>query len=243
MRKKNRKILLFVDNAICHPKVELSNIKLLFFPPNMTAEVQSLDQGVIMNLKLQYRKKLLEHCVINAENCENAQAFMKNITSLDAIRWISFAWSKLSSITIQKCFQKAGFLYQNISQVLESGTQQEESIDIKQFTDLISYQFHTDISTEEYLNFDNQLPTTEDIGDTIEEITDEILSEALDLYTDSEENKEKNKEMGTSIIEMDIDDQLVTFQEIKAQLINMRKYHSKFKLDIIANLMDIELFL
>ncbi|XP_073826500.1 uncharacterized protein [Musca autumnalis] len=36
MRKENRKIILFVDNASCHKSEHLSNIKLEFLPPNTT---------------------------------------------------------------------------------------------------------------------------------------------------------------------------------------------------------------
>lgn len=48
MKKKNRKILLFMDNAACHPpNVKFSNMKIVFFPANTTAFCQPLDQGKI----------------------------------------------------------------------------------------------------------------------------------------------------------------------------------------------------
>jgi hypothetical protein len=37
---EKRKILLLVDNCSAHPKIQLKNIKLQFFLPNATAEVQ-----------------------------------------------------------------------------------------------------------------------------------------------------------------------------------------------------------
>ena len=38
MRKSNRNIALVIDNCTAHPKVKgLTNIKLIFFPPNTTA--------------------------------------------------------------------------------------------------------------------------------------------------------------------------------------------------------------
>lgn len=46
MKKKNRKILMFMDNAACHPPaVKFSHIKIVFFPPNTTSFCQPLDQG------------------------------------------------------------------------------------------------------------------------------------------------------------------------------------------------------
>lgn len=44
---QNRKILLFVDNCPAHPKnveVSLKNIKLEYFPPNLTSVLQPMDQ-------------------------------------------------------------------------------------------------------------------------------------------------------------------------------------------------------
>jgi len=37
MQIENRKALILLDNVPCHPEMELSNVKLVFLPPNMTA--------------------------------------------------------------------------------------------------------------------------------------------------------------------------------------------------------------
>ena len=48
MRKSNRNIALVLDNCTAHPKVKgLTNIKLIFLPPNTTARNQPMDAGVI----------------------------------------------------------------------------------------------------------------------------------------------------------------------------------------------------
>ena len=52
MRSQNRHILLFLDNAPVHPHIQLTNIKLQFFPANTTAYLQPLDAGIIQTLKL-----------------------------------------------------------------------------------------------------------------------------------------------------------------------------------------------
>ena len=56
MKASKRHILLFLDNATAHPNITLSNIKLVFFPPNLTAGAQPLDQGIIQAVKLGYRR-------------------------------------------------------------------------------------------------------------------------------------------------------------------------------------------
>ncbi|XP_015363874.1 PREDICTED: tigger transposable element-derived protein 1-like [Diuraphis noxia] len=56
MRSQNRNVLIFLDNAACHPKIELSNTKILMLPPNTTSITQPMDQGVIYTFKSYYRK-------------------------------------------------------------------------------------------------------------------------------------------------------------------------------------------
>ena len=60
--RKQKHVLLFVDNCPAHPKdVKLNFIKLAFFPPpNTTSTLQPLDQGIIKVLKQSYRKRLVQ---------------------------------------------------------------------------------------------------------------------------------------------------------------------------------------
>ena len=45
MKKDNRKVLLFLDNCTAHIlKNELSHVKLIYFPSNITSVCQPLDQ-------------------------------------------------------------------------------------------------------------------------------------------------------------------------------------------------------
>ena len=69
---KIEKVIVILDNAsldvVSFAKVgksrgfstiELSNMTLVFLPPNVTNIIQHLDQGIIASSKIQYKKKLL----------------------------------------------------------------------------------------------------------------------------------------------------------------------------------------
>ncbi|GFY31834.1 HTH CENPB-type domain-containing protein [Trichonephila clavipes] len=71
---KTGKVLFILDNAPCYPPAEILNtidddFSVMYLPPNVTALVQPMDQGVIEKLKRIYRKQVLRRLFL-AENDE-----------------------------------------------------------------------------------------------------------------------------------------------------------------------------
>ena len=59
-QKENRKIALIIDNCPAYPTIaDLSDVKLIFLPPNTTSVSQPMDQGIIKCLKAFYRRRLV----------------------------------------------------------------------------------------------------------------------------------------------------------------------------------------
>lgn len=109
MKKENRHVLLLLDNASSHPKIMLDNVKFVYLPPNTTARLQPLDQGIIESFKKQFRKLQMDHCLDLLNNKQLPfQDALKQITVLDAIIWSMQAWQQVSTTTIQKCFKRCG---------------------------------------------------------------------------------------------------------------------------------------
>lgn len=109
MKRRKRKILLFLDNCTVHNSPPtLSNVELYFFPPNTTSQLQPLDQGIIHNFKTFYRKEIVKLVLESLDKQLTA-----NITVLIAILLIDKAWRAVTPLTILNCFKKSGFLKEN----------------------------------------------------------------------------------------------------------------------------------
>ena len=105
---QNRKIILFIDNFSGHEKnIELSNIKVVFFPANTTSKLQPLDQGIIHSFKCLYRGNLIRKQI---DAFDKQEEIDDNINLKDAIDNIRISWNKISHTCILNCFNKAGFI-------------------------------------------------------------------------------------------------------------------------------------
>ena len=106
MLLQGRHILPFVDNCGAHPDIQLTNIKMLFLPPNMTSRLQPCDAGIIAAFKAHYRKRLMRHILAEMDDARTATKLSKHVDLLDAICWLHLAWASVSSDTVAKCFTK-----------------------------------------------------------------------------------------------------------------------------------------
>ena len=105
----------YSSNGQCHPhhlKEKFSNIKIVFLPANTTSTIQPLDLhvGIIQNFKCHYRKFLLQYVVAQIDHCVTASDVVGSVNHLKAIRWVAQAWDMVQSITVSRCFCKAGIL-------------------------------------------------------------------------------------------------------------------------------------
>jgi hypothetical protein len=108
--RQGRNVLFFVDNCSAHShdlQRHLKSIKLIFFPPNATSVLQPCDQGIIQNMKVHYRRYLLEKLLSLMESGRSSSDFQINI--MDALFNLRRAWTTVSSETIANCFKHAGF--------------------------------------------------------------------------------------------------------------------------------------
>ncbi|XP_011708346.1 PREDICTED: jerky protein homolog-like [Wasmannia auropunctata] len=104
---RNEKVLLILDNAACHSNEnELNsvneNFKVLFLPPNVTAVLQPMDQGVIEQTKRIYKKNVLR--LLLKENLPQT-VFLKLWTILDCCNVIAEAWNNVSFNNLRRAWK------------------------------------------------------------------------------------------------------------------------------------------
>jgi len=105
--KKNEKIILILDNARCHINLNLSNVEMLFLPPNSTSIKQPLDLGIIWSFKSFYNKNLIRNLI---EKESFSVRDIKNISVLDGLFGAVNAWKNVTDATITNCFIKSDIL-------------------------------------------------------------------------------------------------------------------------------------
>ena len=88
----------------------LSNMTLVFLPPNVTSVVQHLDQGIIASFKFQYKKKLLQWVLSQYDNAtlKDLRKVVPNIRQ--AIMWSYEVWSELDAQLVKNCWRMARIL-------------------------------------------------------------------------------------------------------------------------------------
>ncbi|GBL80135.1 Jerky -like [Araneus ventricosus] len=110
---KPKKAILLMDNAPAHPDVETlktENITCIFMPPNRTAILQPMDQGVIESMKRRYRKQLLSKLLFEGDEDEEAVCstvqFGKALTLKDCVYMINEAWEFMPEHTLKQSWRK-----------------------------------------------------------------------------------------------------------------------------------------
>ena len=103
-QKKNRKIALIIDNYPAHPTIaDLSNVKLIFLPPNTTSVSEPMDRWVIKCLKAFYRRRLVNLMIKRLEQGQD----LPKISILRALQLLVALWNDITKTTIVNCFGKA----------------------------------------------------------------------------------------------------------------------------------------
>ena len=102
---ERRKIALPIDNCPAHlPVPDLTNVQLVFLPPDTSSVLQPMDQGVIRRLKVHYRGRVVRRLCRALDKMKT----LPKISILQAMKILVSSWEAVSAQTIVNCFRKAG---------------------------------------------------------------------------------------------------------------------------------------
>ena len=180
---RQRKIALVINNCPAHPNIQVSlnAVKLVFLPPNTTVKLQPCDQGIIQNLKVQYRKYLLIKLFAAIEDIED---FSQNL--LDALYLLRLSWENVSVQTIANCFHHCGFTHPD-----DNATSQADVLDTADGPSLLrrlntsEFELPNKVTFENFVDVDSEVISTAALTD--EDIALIVQKEDIDICTDDEE--------------------------------------------------------
>lgn len=151
MKREGRNILMFLDNAPCHPpklKGMFSNIRVEFLPKNTTSRTQPLDAGIIKTWKVYYRRKLLRYVASQIDVKQCASDIIKSVNLLMAVRWMVSAWEEVKPEVIIKCFKHVGMHpEENHAEEDDDPFAGEELLDLNELVAKVSGEKNVDAAT------------------------------------------------------------------------------------------------
>ena len=174
-QKENRKIALIIDNCPAHPTIaDLSNVKLIFLPPNTISVSQPMDQGVIKCLKAFYRRRLAN---LMTKRLKQGQDLPK-ISILRALQLLVASWNDVTKTTIVNCFGKAKISAKDQVNAAEDSDNpfKELKNELTELRKIDRTLVPQDLTAQEIVDVDINVITT-DNPETDEEILESVRSD------------------------------------------------------------------
>lgn len=134
---------MLMDNAASHriPSIpfekvhglnafRLSNVLVVYLPPNTTSKVQPLDAGIIATFKQHYRTHLLRRYLNEYETADQSVNLTKLVPGVrQAILWSVATLEQVSAQSIANCWRHTGILPPTMSAEIASNDQRERHRD------------------------------------------------------------------------------------------------------------------
>ena len=174
-QKENRNIALIIDNCPAHPTIaDLSNVKLIFLPPNTTSVSQPMDQRVKKGLKAFHRRRLVNLMMKRLEQGQN----LPKISILRALQLLVASWNDLTKTTIVNCFGKAKISAKDQVNAAEDSDNplKELENDLTELRKIDPTLVPQDLTAQEIVDVDINVITT-DNPETDEEILESVRSD------------------------------------------------------------------
>ncbi len=108
-----RKVLLLLDNVLCHGKIEglpyLLAVRVVFLFKNTASVLQPLDAGTIAAIKSKDKSRQMERAVDFLE--DGLRTKLYDIDIKVAISWTYHIWYRINSDTVRNCWAKTRLVH------------------------------------------------------------------------------------------------------------------------------------
>ncbi|XP_035234146.1 tigger transposable element-derived protein 6-like [Stegodyphus dumicola] len=160
----------------------LQAIRVEYLPPNATAVLQPMDQGIISSFKRKYKTVLLQRVILGLER---EQPYQTDI--LGAMHLSISAWNDVLDETISKAFRHAGFIKEtDVTEEIHDNRSHDEDEVLMHELCRRNPQL-PELSFKDFLNVDSNVICTEEISD--HDIISSIINENERLSDPEEENE------------------------------------------------------
>ncbi|XP_046142180.1 jerky protein homolog-like [Osmia bicornis bicornis] len=178
------KVILLVDNCSSHknitPQVD-EHFEIIYLPPNTTALIQPMDQGVIAKFKKSYRHKMLRRVL---QYDQGMQEFYHKFNIKECINLVAESWTDITSANLKASWNKIFCRESGEIDVCDTSIHSE-------MTDIINALTGENNDSEEL----NTVLTHLDEQETINYEDD---STAMEIERDGNEEEEKEEEHDTT---------------------------------------------
>lgn len=214
IKKLEQRALLLIDNAPSHP-TNLSDlttcipVEVVFLPPNTTALIQPMDQGVISNFKAYYLRRTFKQMFekTDGEEKQSIREFWKNYNIMNAVANINLSWNEITERSLKG-------VWKNIWPDLSKSEDIGHSVDMDEIVEEI-----VELAKQTGLDEVN----VEDVEEIIQETAASLSNDELKELTEQEENKnidssdfeEEQKELSMAFVKRS----LTTITEIMDQFV------------------------
>ncbi|KAG5801412.1 hypothetical protein H9Q74_012456 [Fusarium xylarioides] len=225
IRHKRRKVLLFLNNFSAHEvgvrlaeeEGLLEMIKIAWLPANTTALHQPIDQGIINNLKVYYKKIWLE-VIMNA--VFSGKNPLLEVTLLHAVQWAAEAWRSVTDLTINNCWVASSLLGKRFGPITRPRDWDESREALRLVLRQAAIRDAMDLQL--ILNGDDDAlnafvdPPEEAVRDSEEQLLDIIAKGFTEVYPDDEDD-DFNRLMPQQITYVEASSAIETLIKYEAQ--------------------------
>ena len=159
--------------------------QLAWFPLNTTSVSQPMDQGIVRNVKVHYRKLLMQSLLANTDCTSSGSELARTVSVADAV--------KLSKVVVtrncDKVFRKTEFFTGEVAANVENENDQQH------LENCVSEAAFCNCSAEDYINMDKDVQTEPDTMDNA------LVQNFRKSQKEGEEEEEEEEEENEIVLE------------------------------------------